>query len=200
MLSRVLDRLPVVGARRRAVRSAWEVRHAVVVFTVSERDIQRLDIARGPCVPARGRSKPLAGPFRQDAGTPDELEALFRILVPDASGPAWLSTLREGDGEWCVFSDEFVEPLAALSRRFQGKESRATDEEFEAEFLALAERWVAARGRPGNGISEQLAIADAAWWARAAQDRSQHLHAWFGPMVSFSSRYRRSLTHGAERR
>ena len=186
--------------RRRDGGSAWEVRHAVVVFTVSERDIKRLDIARGPCVPTRGRSKPLVGPFRQNAGTPDEMEALFRILVPVTTGTAWLSTLREGDGELRVFSDEFVEPLAARSRKFQGKESRATDEEFEAALLLLAKRWVAARGRPGNGISEQLDIADAAWWARAAQDRSQQLYAWFGPAVSLTSRYRRSVADAGERR
>jgi hypothetical protein len=128
------------------------------------------------------------------------MEALFRVLVPDATGPAWLRTQREGDGELCVFGDEFIEPLAALSRKFQGKQSRATDEEFEAELLPLAERWVAARGRPGNGISEQLDMTGAAWWARAAQDRSQHLYAWFGPAVSISSRYRRSVADGAKPR
>jgi hypothetical protein len=127
------------------------------------------------------------------------MEALFRILVPDATGPAWARTEREGDGELCVFSDEFVEPLAALSRRFQGKESQATDDEFESVLQPLADRWVAARGRPGNRISEQLDITDAAWWARAAQDRNQQLYAWFGPMVSFSARHRRSVSDVGER-
>jgi hypothetical protein len=99
-----------------------------------------------------------------------------------------------------VFSDEFIEPLAALSRRFQGKESQATDEEFDSVLLPLADRWVASRGRRGNGVSEQLDITDAAWWARAAQDRDQHLYAWFGPMVSLSGRYRRSASDVAGQR
>jgi hypothetical protein len=128
------------------------------------------------------------------------MEALFRILVPDAAGPAWARTERDGDGELRVFSDEFVAPLAALSRTFQGKESLATDEELESVLQPLADSWVASRGRRGNGVSEQLDITDAAWWARAAQDRDQHLYAWFGPMVSLSGPYRRSASDMTGRR
>jgi hypothetical protein len=49
----------------------------------------------------------------------------------------------------------------------------------------MAEPWVARRGRPGNGQDEELDIASAAWWAKAAQDRGQRLYAWFGPGVPF---------------
>ena len=112
------------------------------------------------------------------------MEALFHVLVPDATGSAWASHERDGAGDLFVLREEFVEPLAALSRRFQGKERLGTDEELEAHLGPLAEGWVAARGRPGNGVSEELDITDAAWWARKAQDQDQPLYAWFGPMVS----------------
>jgi hypothetical protein len=161
------------------------------VFTVPERDLVRLDVAVGPCVPYPGRKRALAGPFRQNTGTADEIEALFRVLVPDAQGPAWSATRREGDGLLCVFSDEFVEPLAAFSRQFQGKESQASDEELEARLHEIAESWVTARGRPGNVLVAGLDVADAAWWARAARDRRQRLYAWFGPEVPLSAGTRR---------
>ncbi len=51
---------------------------AVVVFTTPERELRRMDVATGPCVPTGGRRRPLAGPTRQDHGeTPRHTAALL---------------------------------------------------------------------------------------------------------------------------
>ena len=184
MVRRSLARLVSLASTLRlwsATRRAR--RHTAVFFTLPDREIRRLDVALGPCVPPPGRSRPLVGPFRQTLGTAEEMEALFRVLAPHATGAAWATTRREGRGRLCVFSDAFVEPLAAFSGEFQGTDNQIPHEDRWARLQEMATPWVAVRGRPRNGQREHLDIAEAAWWARLAQDRGQALYAWFGPGV-----------------
>jgi hypothetical protein len=59
-----------------------DVAVAVVVSTTPERELRRMDVATGPCVPTGGRRRPLAGPTRQDHGeTPRHTAALLKAQL-----------------------------------------------------------------------------------------------------------------------
>lgn len=140
---------------QRSLRKAW--RHIAVVFTLPEREIARLDIALGPCVPPPGRKRPLAGPFRQRTGTAEEMEALFRVMVPGSTAPAWATTRREGRGQLCVFADEFVQPLGARNgdpqRSDRGRHGLRRGERFARGHARSEQQWSAgpaASPRPGT--------------------------------------------------
>jgi hypothetical protein len=162
-------------------RRIWQWRRVVVIFTAPDREIAHLNVAVGPCVPRSGTKRPLVGPFRQETGTPAQLEALFRVVVAPPAGSAWEAKRRDGRGRLFAFSDEFVQPLARFSRDYQGGAKEDPTDELIARTEAIATAWMSTRSSPRNLQSAELRIAEAAWWARIAQERGQHLYGWFGP-------------------
>jgi hypothetical protein len=172
---RLLDRLLSRPGRRQACS----------IFTAKDRDIARMDVSVGPCVPMEGRKKPLAGPFGQLQLTVVEVAALLPIVVRDPVAGPWASETTRGHGRLVVFSDEFAAALAQLSRRYQlrPKDDPVSIEWVEAVVPKLAERWVS------TGVASNWAdigISVAAGTARSAENHGQKLFAWFGPKVPAS--------------
>jgi glutathione S-transferase len=158
----------------------------VVVFTRPGRDVARLDVAVGPCIPPPTRKRPLVGVTNQEQGDERRYEALYGILVRDGSDP-WEATTTAGEGRLHVFSDAFVQALAEVNRQLlQRIDARPKDDDWIFEpTLALAEAWFAAirwpdpNTTPSGGVRSELVEACA--WARVARERSQKLYCWSGP-------------------
>ena len=163
---------------------SWD--EVVVVFTRSDRDVARLDIASGPCVRSPGRSRPLVGVTNQLTGAPVLFESLFRVLVSDLSGGPWVSSVHAGRGRLDVFSDPFLEALAALNReaiRRGADRPRDYDWIFEPQ-RAVFRQWMPEIPWPVGsdqvpGMAAELGGICA--WARVAQERGQRLYCWSGP-------------------
>jgi hypothetical protein len=157
----------------------------VAVFTLPERDIARLDIRIGPCVPPVGRSRPLIGVTRQRPGDPEQLEALFAILVRAPSASPWQSVEVAGPGRLATFSEEFVSAMTSLNRESLARgEARPKDYEWILEPTSrLADQWLTATAwEPGIHPGDELVGCCA--WARVAQERGQKLYCWSGPGFS----------------
>ena len=165
--------------------SARRWQHAVAVFTLPEREIARLDIRVGPCVPPVGRSRPLIGVTRQRPGYPGQLEVLFGLLVQAPDARPWQSIETAEPGRLAVFGEEFVSALAALNREAIARgEARPTDYDWIlGPERRIADQWLAATAwEPGVHAMDQL--GDCGAWARVAQDRGQKLYCWSGPGFS----------------
>lgn len=159
--------------------------HVVSVFTLPERDIRRLDIRLGPCVPPVGRSRPLIGVTRQRPGLPEQFEALFALLGQTPGQQPWQSIEAASPGQLATFSVEFVAALASLNREgLRRGEVRPKDYEWNLEpYRAVADQWLNATAwASGVHGMDELVVCSA--WALVAQDRGQKLYCWSGPGFS----------------
>jgi hypothetical protein len=204
MLSRrirhYVDSLTFRIAPEWTIRRAW--RHVSVIFTRPERDVARLDVARGPMVPPPGRKRPLVGRFQQSSIRREELEVLFGIMTGLPPASAWSAERLSGKGQLCVFSPLFVNVLAPFSREATAKGKE--DPSISQPFVDLAERWLTALASDDQTriASLDVALITATWEARLAEDRQQDLYAWFGQGLpwTLSDHARSSLIKAAVER
>ncbi len=168
--------------------------HVVAVFTLAEREVARLDVAVGPCVPPAGRRRPLIGVTNQRPGRPEQLEALFRILRAKRGAHPWQAVETSGPGRLATFSQPFVEAMVSLNRECVARDdARPGDYDWSLEPLTrVAERWRAATDwDSGESIRVAGTLAGYCALARSAEERRQKLYCWSGP--GFSPRV---LVHG----
>jgi len=181
-VSEVLARLGILRAGRST--SPWD--RVVVVFTRADRDVSRLDITTGPCIPRAGTKRPLVGVTNQQPGEATRYESLFRVLVADPSADPWAEERCVGPGCLRVFSPAFADALAALNRenrRRQQERPGDYDWIFEPE-RAVLQAWIPAVAWPLRAAHvpvEASELGGAAGWARVALDRGQMLYCWSGP-------------------
>ena len=61
----------------------------LVVFTATDKDLSRMDVALGPCVAANGQKKSIVSGLAQDNGeTPEQAGALLTALTGEPSDRA----------------------------------------------------------------------------------------------------------------
>lgn len=157
---------------------------AVVVFTTPERELRRMDVATGPCVPTGGRRRALAGPSRQDHGeTPRHTAALLTALTGQPAAGALEVVARAGEGVLHVCSEGFLdamadarEELGRLASEDQVTGSRLREARMEQYDTAwrTATRWP----RRVESTSHRLHRLH---WALTARERGQPLYCWHGP-------------------
>jgi hypothetical protein len=167
----------------KAMARRWRRLPYYVVFTATDRDIARMDVARGPCVPLPGRKRPLVGPFGMMVGTPRDLEALFRIS-PARSNSPWALKETSGPGRLYVFDAAFSNWLAGLSEayQFRPKDDPKSIEWTDHVLPNLVRRWADEIGS-GEWRLPSWNIAGAAGSAKSAARKQQRLYAWFGPQA-----------------
>jgi hypothetical protein len=157
-----------------------------VIFTASDKDIERLDIAVGPCVdrvgPRGGHLRPLASPLDQLQDPPGHLEALGAIVVPGPPGDLWTECHADRPGRLCLFSPWIATALAQIwmssndPDEVDGHRLPSLDEVAQAWFSAVP--WP--ERQQVNGLTSRL--LNVVWKARRARDHDQGLYSWFGPM------------------
>jgi hypothetical protein len=162
---------------------------AAVVFTKPERDLQAMDVAKGPCVPV-GRRKPLVDPLLQDLGeVPSQTAALLTVLTGEPADGALEVVARRGKGVLHVCSERFLNAMADANEelvRLSEEDKAAGDGRDLPRFSARMEEydraWRAATDWPpkarsiGNGLGRM-------GWARIARERGQSLYCWHGRSV-----------------
>jgi hypothetical protein len=165
----------------------WALVH--VVFTLTDRDLARLNVAVGPCVPPPTRKRPWVGITNQEPGDFRALETLFSIVVTASPAEPWQATRVDGPGRLDTFSDAFVAALADINRVTLARGTAAPainestyDTVFRPE-LEIAERWlphVDWRQRVSLRYAQQRVTYLGAF-AREMQDRGRPLYCWSGP-------------------
>ena len=108
--------MPMQRLRRwfRANRSGKGLADGQVIFTAPDKDIERIDIAVGPCVgrvgPRGGHLRPLVSPLDQRRDRVGHLEALFGIIEPEPRGDLWTRCQSDPPGRLCRFSPKLLSP------------------------------------------------------------------------------------------
>jgi hypothetical protein len=185
-MKRISDVLLSLGILRTPKRPRLRWDRVVVVFTRPERDVAKLEIATGPCIPRVGTKRPLVGVTNQQPGDATRYESLFRILVADPLAEPWAEERSVAEASLRVFSAESVDALAALNRenlRRQDERPNEYDWIFEPE-RAVLRRWMPSVQWPVGASSvpiEASELGNVAAWARVAQERGQKLYCWSGP-------------------
>lgn len=163
-------------------RSPWD--QVVVVFTRTEKEVARLNVATGPCVPRPGTKRPLVGVTNQQPGDPSRYEALFRVLISDPSSEPWDEMTSTPPGRMSVFSSAFVNALAELNREgLRRQVERPADYEYMLEPERLVLRaWMPLVDVP-LGVHQapnEVELIGASAWARSALDTGRKLYCWSG--------------------
>jgi hypothetical protein len=161
--------------------------HTRVLFTASDREVARMDIRLGPCVPLQGRKKPLAGRLSQGwPEGPERLATLYEVLSGRPPQEAWSKSTLLRPGRLFVLSDAFVRKLAEID---SARVAAATDEERHEVLEEVARRWRPRVHAPAewDDRRSQVDVLMAAWDAARAVMKSQRLYAWYGPGLSLWS-------------
>jgi hypothetical protein len=172
--------MALLRRRPKSTVSARDMTRARVLFTASDREVDRIDVEVGPCVPAPARKKPLVSVHRQWSDTPAQFCALFAVLGGDPSR-AW-TELRRGHSSLLVkISDAFAHDLARMSMRALQADAEARLDEVKS----VAERWLRAADWPPDQLARGLEsrLVPDMGWARLAAEKGQSLYCWFGPAV-----------------
>jgi hypothetical protein len=156
-----------------------------VVFTVDEHGIdRRLDVAKGPCVPAARGLAAIAHPSSQNyAETADFTAALYTALTGLPCDDVLTSVSRAGLARLCRFADVFVSALSEADTRLR-ELIRIDDEHGEQEdsprFMAARsayrDAWLAAA--PSSNAAAILESRLSA--ATEAAQTGQPLFVWYG--------------------
>lgn len=133
--------------------------------------------------------------YSQQALILDQVQALFRILVPDPAAQAWDSATSRSNATLRTFSMAFLEALIGdyregVERAGQVGVSRRPITDAQARFMLeprfdIARRWLQAGSWPDGATPEGVIGHFVAWGglANAARERGQRLYCWFGPGV-----------------
>jgi hypothetical protein len=160
------------------------------MFTVPEKDLSAMDVAKGPCVPVGGRKKPLVSPFEQDLGvTPRHTAVLLTVLAGEPAAGALEVVHRRRSGVLHVCTERFVGALleadAELTRLVDEDEAagqRKALPRFGARREELASAWQAIADWPPKARPMTNELLWAAK-AREARERGQALYCWHGSSV-----------------
>ena len=158
--------------------------NVVVVFTCPDRDLRRLDVARGPCIARPGTKRLFVGVTRQEPGVPEMFDELAAVLVPGC--PTWQAMVEHPPGRLFTFGDELVCAMADLNREVV---RRVGERPADYPWIFEPERDVFARWMPrvvwdthANEVPQEATrLGSACGWARTSQERHQHLYCWAGP-------------------
>jgi hypothetical protein len=157
---------------------------AVVVFTTPERELRHMDVATGPCVPAGGRRRALAGPSRQDLGeTPRHTAALLTALTGQPAADALEVVAREGKGILHVCTEGFLNAMADAREelvRLVAEDQATGSRLWEARMEQYDKAWRTATKWPRRVESTSHRF-DRLHWALTARERGQPLYCWHGP-------------------
>jgi hypothetical protein len=177
---------PVVLLRERFRRRRIDrYRRVFVVFTLPENVVRRLDIARGPCIPRPGTSRPMVGVTRQTPGDPAIFEALASVLLGEGAA-VWEQVTDDPPGRLASFSAPFVDAMARLNRETVRRQTERPGDFpfiFEPERQALA-RWMPqiAWDTASNSVpAEAGLLGEVGAWARVSVEKEQALYCWSGP-------------------
>jgi hypothetical protein len=166
-----------------------------VIFSRPERDVARLNIEFGPCVPPPGRVRPLVGPFSQEDVTQQQIESLFDVLVSDPAAQPWDRITEAGAGKLAVFSAAFVDALVAVNRLVLDRDDqvrvkgRPLTEEQATWVLEphnpVSDAWLQRSTWPTDTTAYGLGATLGYWGAeaRGSREKGQRLYSWFGPGV-----------------
>jgi hypothetical protein len=169
-------------------------RHTRVLFTASDREVERMAVDRGPCHPLPGRKAPLAGRFAQQwPSLPAEIEGLWDAIRGDSTSSAWSGQRKQAPGHLYTLSEPFT---AALVRIDEARRRSATDDERHEILASVAAGW-RLRLPPGDRrdpLWHRLEVSSAAELAGRAARKGQRVHCWFGPGVDVWSQARLDRT------
>lgn len=168
-------------------------RRAVVVFTVSDtKQLQRMDVATGPCVPRAGQKKPLQGPMSQDFGeSPEQSAALYTALTGLPSVGALELVERARRGQLSVCSSAFLTAMADAGDRHLelADEDEANGNRKELPLFSAAQddltsAWRQAVRWPQHDHDSVRNRLGRLGLARQAHHRGQDMFFWHGPAVA----------------
>ena len=160
--------------------SSQRVRTTLVVFTASDGDLSKMDLALGPCVTVSGQRRPIVSELAQDTGeTPEQAAALLTVLTGEPSDGALRLISASGPAQLFACTDQFLDAMADASEQMLATK---TDDDFVAEQDRLSDAWMGSADWPSHYVSLRNRLHRLGM-ARAARAKGLTLYFWFGPAV-----------------
>ena len=135
----------------------------VVVFTAPDREIARLDISLLDHAFREAASSGLWSVHFENRRALPSRRLFQKAVVGDATGSPWQAVDVAGPSSLYTVKPAFTQPLAMLSRQFQGKPKGTP---IGPEFKDQLGRWAAAWARESRPLELAMGdVAEVAWWA-----------------------------------